>query len=59
MSAPWKHYVCDRCGNYWTWARETEACPACYHTAVWEFARKQPALDHAAGIRLLSTKATA
>ena len=49
MSATLKHYVCDRCGNHWRAYRSTK-CPACKHTALWEFEREQAAAEHAARI---------
>ncbi len=44
------HYVCDRCGRYWTSMYQPTSC-RCGHKAIWKFTRTIAALEHAAHIK--------
>jgi hypothetical protein len=46
---PLKHYVCDRCANYWQ-AYRSSRCPACRAERLWEFPDEAHARQHAADI---------
>lgn len=45
------HYVCDKCGGYWTSHFSQNKCVYCMHNAIWSFSKPIAAFEQAAHIK--------